>query len=119
MRVNLGPPTRRARRTLATIVAGALLSQVAAVPAAMPAWAATDPLPRAYEVNRVVEVPDVVDAGWNLLALSADGGTAVHLVPHGDYFPLLVATTLSTGAQEVVGLGLDDEEVPRGSWPPP
>jgi hypothetical protein len=112
MHVRLGPP-KRALKALATIVAGAVFSQVAAVPMAPPAWAATDPLPRAYEVNRVVEVPDVVDAGWNLLALSADGGTAVHLVPHGDYFPLLVATTLSTGAQEVVGLGLDDEEVPR------
>lgn len=112
MRVQLGPP-RRALKALATIVAGAVFSQAAAVPMATPAWAATNPLPRAYQVDSVVEVPDVVDAGWDLLALSADGGTAVHLAPRGDDLPVLVATTLSTGAQEVVGLDLDNEPVPQ------
>jgi hypothetical protein len=104
-------PPRRGRRTLATIVAAAVLAQVAAVALAQPASAA-DPLPRAYQVDSRAVVPDVND-GWGLLALSADGDTAVHLAPNGDNLPALVATTLSTGAQEVVGLDLDNEVVPQ------
>ncbi|WP_157520093.1 PxKF domain-containing protein [Herbidospora daliensis] len=97
-------------------LAGALVLslavQLVAVPQAAQAAGAADPLPRAYRVDQRAEVPDLsVQAGQ--LALSADGTTALHLSPRGDDPPVLVATGLGGGDEEVVGLGPEGRPVPQ------
>ncbi|MFU8872852.1 PxKF domain-containing protein [Micromonospora sp. SL4-19] len=110
MRTRFRPPPVLRRVAGATLTV-TLAAQAAGVPVAFAADAAA-PLPRVYRVDSVTEVPDVefTDA---LLALSADGTTAVHLSPHGDDSPLLVATNFQTGAKETVGLDLEGQPVPR------
>ncbi|GAB1819547.1 PxKF domain-containing protein [Herbidospora sp. RD11066] len=86
------------------LVAG-LLVQLGVVPQAAMAVGAAEPLPRAYRVDGVAEVPGLhTDSGR--LALSADGTTALHLSPRGDDPPALVATDLGGGGEEAVGLDL-------------
>ncbi|WP_173073537.1 PxKF domain-containing protein [Phytohabitans rumicis] len=97
---------------LAAAVALAVLTQTGAVPLTPAAFAPADPLPRAYQVTSVAEAGTAAD-GVDYLALSADGGTAVHLAPRGEDPPVLVATTVDTGDQEVVGVGLAGQPVPE------
>ncbi|TKK88366.1 hypothetical protein FDA94_13770 [Herbidospora galbida] len=85
---------------IAATVALSLLAETAVVPSAGLAAAAADPLPRAYQVDALDEVPDLQFYAGPL-ALSADGNTALHLSTND----VLVASP--TG--EVVGLGLDGQ----------
>nr|WP_157554309.1 PxKF domain-containing protein [Herbidospora sakaeratensis] len=89
-----------------------LAVQLGTVPQAAMAAGAADPLPRAYRVDSRAEVPDLtVQAGQ--LALSADGVTALHLSPRGDDPPVLAATDVSGGGEEVVGLDPEGRPVPQ------
>ncbi len=110
MRTRFRPPPAL-RRVVGAALTVTLVSQIAAVPTALASGAA-DPLPRAYLVDSVTEVPDV-EFSEPLLAVSADGSTAVHLSPGGDGPSVLRAADFRTGADEIVGLDLEGQPVPR------
>ncbi|PZG17549.1 hypothetical protein C1I95_15260 [Micromonospora craterilacus] len=110
MRTRFRPPPAL-RRVVGAALTVTLVSQIAAVPTALASGAA-DPLPRAYQVDSVVEVADL-EFSAPLLAVSADGTTAVHMSPDGDGPSVLRATDFRTGADEVVGLDLEGQPVPR------
>ncbi|NUT37345.1 MAG: hypothetical protein HOV79_30225, partial [Hamadaea sp.] len=100
--------TKRATLLAATgALALALIAQTGYVP---PAYAAAaPPIPRAYQVS------SVADSGGGLAAISADGGTSLHLAPasESDSWPKLVATNLATGVDETVGLDLTGAPAPH------
>ncbi|WP_157519237.1 PxKF domain-containing protein [Herbidospora mongoliensis] len=102
----------RALPLLAMTLVLSSVVQLGTVPQAALAARPADPLPRAYRIDSVAEVPDLqVQLGQ--LALSADGDTALHLSPRGDDPPVLVATDLRDGGEEVVGLDLEGLTVPQ------
>ncbi|GAB1822804.1 PxKF domain-containing protein [Herbidospora sp. RD11066] len=95
---------------LAMTLVASVVVQLGMVPQAAQAAQPADPLPRAYRVDRVTEVPDL-EMNVGEIELSADGETALHLSPRGDDPPVLVATDLRDGGEEVVGLDLEDQTV--------
>lgn len=91
---------------LVTTLVLSIVTQLGMVPQAAQAAGPADPLPRSYRVDSVTEVPDLTMYPGQV-SLSADGATALHLSPRGDDPPVLVATDLGDGAEEVVGLDLE------------
>ncbi|WP_157522028.1 PxKF domain-containing protein [Herbidospora cretacea] len=103
---------RKTFRTLPLLVMAlvfSIVAQLGMAPQAARAATPADPLPRAYRVDSVTEVP----GHPGMLALSADGATALHLSPRGDDPPVLVAADLRGGGEEVVGLDLEGLAVPQ------
>ncbi|WP_157556344.1 PxKF domain-containing protein [Herbidospora yilanensis] len=106
---------RKSFRALPLLVGTLVLStvvQLGTVPQAALAAAPAEPSARAYQIDNRAEVPDL-EIHPGRLALSADGATALHLSPRGDDPPVLVATDLRDGGEEVVGLDLEGLPVPQ------
>ncbi|GLX97198.1 PxKF domain-containing protein [Herbidospora sp. NBRC 101105] len=97
---------------LVTTLVLSIVTQLGMVPQAAMAAGPADPLPRSYRIDSVTEVPDLTMYPGQV-SMSADGTTALHLSPRGDDPPVLVATDLADGTEEVVGLDLEGQPVPQ------